>query len=129
MEHLNRTVKDHVAHLRANVAEKSIIQCSQSLKGIMEVCQHFDEQLMVRPDSTSHSKASVTRDENMIIQELTERYHVFDYIPGRTHPTFKSIRPSIAEHINKVSLVQWIQKKKTELQREITMATVFSHPV
>ena len=117
MEHLNRIVKDHVANLGPNVAIKSIIQCSKSLNGIMEVLQNVDDQLEVHPPSTAHGKASMTKDETLIIEELTKKWHVFDYISGRRHPTFKNIRPNIAEHIDKASLLQWINKKKraTEL--------------
>ena len=64
MEHLNRIVKDHVANLGANVAEKSILQCGKSLKGLMETCASFDKQFNVRPPSTSHSKVCVSGDED-----------------------------------------------------------------
>ena len=59
MEHLNRVVKDHVSNLGANVAEKSILQCGQSLKGLMEACSNFDEQVNLHKSSTSHTKAKL----------------------------------------------------------------------
>lgn len=118
MEHLHCIVKDHVANLGPNVATKSIIQCNKSLNGIMEVLQNVDDQLEVHPPSTAHGKASMTKDETLIIEELTKICHVFDHIPGRRHPTFKNIRPNITEHIDKASLLQWINKKKKKSYKE-----------
>ena len=59
MEHLNRTVKDHVGTLGANVAEHSILKCGHCLKGLLETCSNFDEKLGVAPSSTSHSKENI----------------------------------------------------------------------
>ena len=91
MKHLNRVVKDHVSNLGTNVAEKSILQCGQSLKGLMEACSNFDEQVNLHKSSTSHTKANASSDERIIIEELTGTSRVFDYIPGRVHPTFKTL--------------------------------------
>jgi hypothetical protein len=129
MEHHNRVVKDHVATLGANVAETPIIQCGQSLKGLLETCSNFDAQLQIRPSSTSHTRTSASSDEALIMKELTETSHVFDYIPGRIHPTFKNIHPSIAEHIDMGKLLQWIVKKKKALQDSIIKAKVFNHNI
>ena len=129
MEHLNRTIKDYVATLGANVAEQSILQCGRSLKGLIETCSNLDEQLGISPFSTSHNKANTSNDEKAIIKELTETSRVFNYVPGRNHKSFKSIRPSIAEHIDMTKLLQWIQKKRKGLQDNITKAMVFGHIV
>lgn len=129
MEHLNRTVKDHVTTLGANVAEQSILQCARSLKGLIETCSTFDAQLGLEPSSISHSKANTSKDEKVIIKELTETSRVFDYVPGRNHASFKSIHPSITEHINMTKLIQWIQKKKKGMQDNITKASIFGHSV
>lgn len=56
MEHLNRHVKDYVATLGPNVAESAILQCGQSLNGILEVCSQFDKEHGIHPDSMQHSK-------------------------------------------------------------------------
>ena len=50
MEHLNRTVKDYVASLGANVSESTILQCGSSLGGIMAVCDSFDKSTNVTPE-------------------------------------------------------------------------------
>lgn len=129
MEHLNRVVKDHVVTLGANVAESSIIQCRKSLKGLLETCSNFDAQLQIQSPSTGHTRASVAHDQELIMKELIETSRVFDYIPGRLHPTFKNIHPSIAEHIDMGKLFQWIAKKKNMLRENITKARIFNHKV
>ena len=52
MEHLNRTVKDCVANVDANVDESSIVQCGKSLNGIMNVYNAFDSVSGVSPITT-----------------------------------------------------------------------------
>lgn len=128
MEHLNRTVKEHIVSLGANVAEKSILQCGQSLKGLIETCENFDKEMQVR-SSSKHTKVSGANDEKVILKELTKTSHVFDYVPGRVHPSFKTLRPSIAEHIDKGKLLRWIKGKKKQLQDSISTARIFNHPV
>lgn len=66
-------------------------------------------------------------DEKLVIEELT-KFRVFDYIPGRCHSSFPNIHPSIAEHIDKAKLLKWIQKKKSELHHETTIAKTFLRP-
>ena len=129
MEHLNRVVKDNVATLGANVAESSILQCGRSLKRLMDTCSNFDEQLKVGQPHSSHTRASTTSDEALIMKELTETARVFDYTPGRIHPSFRNIHPSIAEHIDTQKLIQWLAKKKKELHDSIIKAKVFHHNI
>ena len=126
MEHLNRMVKDYVVNLGANVAEKSIIQCGQSLKGLLETCGNFDQQMQV-VSSIKHTRSSDTKDETIILKELIDKSHVFNYTPGRTHPSFKAIQPSIAEHVNTPKLVDWIKGKKEQMQQSISTARGFKH--
>lgn len=124
MEHLNRTVKDHIANLGANIAEKSILQCGESLKWLIETCKNFDEQMQTR-SSSKHTKGSDANDEKVILKELTKTSSVFDYVPGRVHPSFKAVRPSTAEHIDKAKLLWWIKGKKKLLQDSVCIARVF----
>ena len=40
MEHLNRTVKEYIAGVEANVSQSTIIQCRQLLGGMMTVMKN-----------------------------------------------------------------------------------------
>ena len=93
MEHLNRTLKDYLKGLGANVSEATITQTSKSLRNLMEVTSHFDSMCDIPPDSIYHTCKRYGKDLDMMIEELTERSRVFDYIPGRFHRLFKDIKP------------------------------------
>ena len=93
MEHLNRCVKDYIVGLGANVKEETVVQISKSLKGILSVCNNFDKESHVHPVSFHHTKKSSKKDEELVIKELTDHSHVFDYIPGRKHASFPNIQP------------------------------------
>ena len=127
MEHLNRAVKDYVANLGANSGEKPIIQCAKSLNGIMVACQQFDVENNISPQSIKHTRQSNAKYFDSILNKLVSSSSVFDYIPGRSHPTFKGIQPSIAQCINSKKLLTWLKKQKVRLQREIILAQAYGH--
>ncbi len=126
MEHLNRSVKEYVGNLGANVSESTILQCGRSLKGIQGVCSAFDKEAEVHPTFRSHTKASAREDERRILQELTEKSRVFDYIPGRHHRSFRSIKPNIADHINKKAFLERMQTKKQALISSQTLQVLWT---
>ena len=128
MEHLNRTVKDYVANIGANVNESSFVQCGKSLSGIMAVCDAFDSTSGVSPMSQAHSQPSAATDEKKIIQELTESSSVFDYIPGRVHKTFQSIQPNIVPNMDKQALITYLKEQLKALLKQQTFAKVYGHP-
>ena len=127
MEHLNRTVKDYVANVGANVDESSIVQCGKSLNGIMNVCDAFDSVSGVSPMIQAHSGPNVATDEKKIIKELTESSSVFDYIPGRVHKTFPSIQPNVVPNMDKKALVNYIKEQQKALLKQQTFARVYGH--
>ena len=106
MEHLNRVLKDYVVNLGANKGEKTIIQCGKSLAGIMGLCQEFDVENNLAPQSVEHTKAK------HVLKELVSSFHVFDYVPGRFHKSFKGIQPNIANSIDMENLLKWLHDKQ-----------------
>ena len=70
MEHLNHVLKDYVVNLGANKGEKTIIQCGKSLAGIMGLCQEFDVENNLAPQSVEHTKASYAKDLSVWIMFL-----------------------------------------------------------
>ena len=105
-EYLNRTVKDYVANVGANVDESSI--CSVAKVWTVS-WMSFDSVSGVSPMSQAHSGFNVATDEKKIIKELTKSSSVFDYIPGRVHKTFPSIQPNVVPNMNKKALVNYIK--------------------
>lgn len=114
MEHLNRCVKDYIVGLGANVKEETIIQISKSLKGVLSVCNNFDKECHVHPVSLHHTKKSSKKDEELVIKELTDHSHVFDYIPGRKHASFPNIQPHVANCLDTDKMFKWLKKKQSK---------------
>ena len=114
MEHLNRTLKDYLKGLGANVSDSTILQAGKSLRGLMELTKHFDKICDISPDSIHHTKYSPGNNQEMIISELGES-RVFDYVPGRYHPSFKDIKAHISSSINTSKLVSMIKKHQQSI--------------
>lgn len=126
-EHLNRALKTAVAGIGANIAPKTILQCGRSLKGLMDVEDIFDKEHGIHQVSTKHTCSSVVKDEDAILEELQQKSHVFDYIPGRVHHTFSSIDPNPALSIDKEKLFSIITRYKLDLQRKANVARLYKH--
>ena len=84
-EHINRTLKDYICGLGANVTEDTIVSISKSLQSLLYICQEADKALGLPPVSLYHTSKSSLKDETLVIEELVKKSHVFDYIPGRKH--------------------------------------------
>lgn len=82
-EHINRTAKDLCTWTRS--CEASIMQCGSSLEGMSAVVTNFDRVNSVRPSSSEHTRASTASDINLVLEQLTIKSRVFDYIPRRVH--------------------------------------------
>lgn len=82
--------------LGANVTERSVIQSAKSLKGIIDVADHFDQISGVTSSSIQHTLKSNSKDQAMILEQLTTKSQVFGYIPGCQHcsKSFANITPN-----------------------------------
>ena len=110
MEHLNRTLKDYLKGLGANISDNTILQTGKSLRGLMELITYFDTICDITPDSIHHTKHSPSKDEELIMKELTSESKVFDYIPGRHHRSFKDIKAHVSSSIDTFKLVTMIKR-------------------
>ena len=115
MEHLNRLVKDFMIGLGANVSETTIINCSKSLKGVIEACDNFDNSCGASTISMYHTQKSSQADEDKIIEELTSTSRVFDYVPGRHHYSFQQIKPHISQDVNATAMFSWLRNHKKKI--------------
>ena len=127
-EHINRSLKDTLAGLGANINPDTIIQCGKSLKGLMDTVNNFDKEHSIHAVSTQHTRASVVKDENVILDELVKS-KVFDYIPGREHRTFKGIVPNLAVSVNKEKLFSTINGYKRDLKCKANVAKLYKHNI
>ena len=131
MEHLNRTVKEYIAGVGANVSQNTIIQCGQSLDGMMTITKNYDKVNNVHPSSGKHTKKSQRKDEELILHELNERSRVFDYVPGRSHSCkkFDRVEPNVATKIDKTKLFQWLSDKKKAAVKSVKFGQLFGHSI
>ena len=122
MEHLNRTLKDYLAGLGANISDATILQTGKSLHGIME---YFDRICNIAPDSISHTQRSTSKDEELILKELISESRVFDYVPGCHHQLFQDIKAHISSSIDTFKLVTMIKKHQRAIADYINLKDIF----
>lgn len=124
MEHLNRTLKDYLMGLGANISESTICQTSKSLRNLMDISAHFDYICNIPRQSIYHTSQCYGRDLDLILEELTSKSHVFDYVPGRAHRSFPTIKPHISQHIDIDKLFVWINKHKAKLANQVKLRNI-----
>lgn len=125
LEHLNRTLKDFVKSIGANVTSSTVVQASKSLKCLFNIGTHFDLICGVNPVSLHHTKASAKDDRDKILKQLVSDSQVFDYIPGRYHKTFKKIHPHISSHIDATELIAWIKRTRNNIANRHELRKIF----
>lgn len=123
-EHLNHALETAGDGMGTNVAKNTILLCGKSLNGIMQMANNFDLESEVHPVSTQHTCSLLMKDEDTVLEELVDKSHVFDYIPGRQHRTFA---PNLAVSVNKDKLCTTIKKYKQELQCKANVAKFYHH--
>ena len=126
MEHLNRTLKDYLGGLGPNASEKNMVQMSKSLRGLMDVTKYFDDISEISPESISHTKYSNNKDAQLILKELTTESKVFDYIPGRFHKSFKSIKSHISKHLDTHDLINTIKRHQQSIADHMDLKSILS---
>ena len=123
MDHLNRTLKDYLLGLGANISESTIIQISRSLRKLMAVTTHLDSVCGIHKESIYHTCKDASTDLQLIIDEL-QKSQVFDYIPGRYHKTFQNIKPHISAHIDTDKLFSWIQGHQKKISNSMKLRNI-----
>ena len=127
MEHLNRTLKDYLSNTGANISESSITRAGKSLHGLFHISTQFDRTSGVNPELLHHTKREYGKDLELILHELVNTSHVFDYIPGRCHSTFKNIEPHITSHLDTDKLMQWLKLQVRNISRTVQLRNIY-HP-
>ena len=94
---------------------------------LLQTVDNFDFKSELHPASTMHTKSALTKDEHAVLEELVNISHVFDYIPGHQHHTFKSIAQNLALSVNKEKLCTTINKYNQELKHKANVAKFCNH--
>ena len=109
MEHLNRVVKDCLRGLGANQTDTAILRIGRALGTIVPVLTKFDESNNVPAISGAHTRKSMQRDQNVIVDEL-KKNKVFKHIASRKHKTFPKPR-NVLHGRDKKYLQEWMTEK------------------
>lgn len=87
MEHLIKLVKESIRSLRANKTIKGIDRVGKALGTLAPVLANFDVDNMVTVRSGMHKEASITKDRDMLLNELL-KCRVFEERGDRKHVSF-----------------------------------------
>jgi len=127
MEHLNRTLKDYLSNVGANISESSIVRTSESLHALLQISTQFDHSSGIDPVTLHHTRQEYGKDLELILKELVVNSRVFDYVPGRYHQSFKTIKPHITSHIDTNKLMRWIQNHVRKISKSVQLNNLY-HP-
>ena len=104
MEHFNRLCKTAVENLGANKTEKAIQRVGKVIGVLEEVITNYDNLYHVTGSSSGHKRQSYEKDVRIVLDEISERSHVFSIQPGRNHSCFKALTVNIIGSINQPDL-------------------------
>ena len=101
LEHLNRRLKGMVSNLHSNVHKSAIDRAAKSIGIVHDLCQRFEEHSGIVPESDLHSKPSVSKDIDLVLQVIEEQ-RIFEEHPGRKHVSFSKIKPILQQSPTKI---------------------------
>ena len=78
MEHLNRVAKDAIRGLGANKTERAIERVGKAIGTLAPLLESFDQKINVKEVSGSHRRASMKKDIEEVVNELTTHAVFFD---------------------------------------------------
>ena len=114
IEHLNRTCKEAIQHLGANLTPQAIVQCGKAIGKLTKLEECFDKMNGIAT-SGSHTRRSDGEDFEKIVQELMAK-EVFKIHPGRQHSKFPKFQSNgIISSIKKNKFQKWMDDHLSEL--------------
>ena len=81
-----------------HVTEGTVVSCSKSLKGILDVCNNMDEVCGVIPESIHHTRRGSQTDQDMVLADYIPDCHQYS-----THTTLH-----VADSIEAKNLIEWV---------------------
>ena len=114
MEHTIKATKVLINGMGANKTQKAVQRATSSVGGVQCICQSYDKNSDVTPNSTAHSRKTAKVDELCMVQDL-QTLQPFKAIPGRCHATFSNIRSSPTLSLDWPAFYQWLNKHKKRM--------------
>ena len=119
MEHLNKVLKRLVLGLGANCTVTTMVNISKCIGMLQEVTSTIDKQLQITPEQSHHARLQSNEDEQLILIEIAEKSHVFQYVPGRQHSAYPTLSSSILHSLDADKYISWIQSQRCKVAAEL----------
>ena len=114
MDHTIKAPKVLINGMGANKTQKAVQRVTCSVGGVQSICQSYDRNSGVTPNSTAHSRNTAKVDELCMVQDL-KNLQPFKAVPGRCHATFSNIKSSPTLSIDWPAFYQWLDKHKKRM--------------
>ena len=108
MEHTIKATKVLINGMGANKTQKAVQRATSSVGGVQCICQSYDKNSDVTPNSTAHSRKTAKVDELCMVQDLNN-LQPFRAVPGRCHATFSNMKSSPTLSIDWPAFYQWLK--------------------
>ena len=114
MEHLNRVLKDGIRGLGANKTDRAITRLGKCIDSVDQVLTNFDVHHNVHTTSDYHTAASLQKDIDIIVEELSKNVRPFSHTKGRCHKKIK-VTKHLTKTLDKEVFQSWMGNKWKQL--------------
>lgn len=113
--HINRACKTVMKNLGSNLTETSLDRVGKCIGPLVNVTNRFDSETGVVPENALHSAASVQKDLDAIVAQLTQE-DVFEDSKGRKHKSFPKLTGKVYMNLKSEALLIWMRSKALNLK-------------
>ena len=113
-EHMNKLFKDIIAHMGANVTEKTVQRAARSVTTLTKVMQVFDKQTGISVQNKAHADRQDDNDVSKVADVLIKE-NLLEIKPGRKLSQFPGFDPNPLSGLDWAQMETWIGRKKKEL--------------
>ena len=110
----NCEMKKLIQSMGANKTEKAIVRASKATGGVTEIVEAFEQQVNIRPRSTSHSHKSSADDEQLITKDLQD-VRPFKEEDGRKFESFVSVSHNPTHSFDRAKFTAWVDQHKKNI--------------
>ena len=114
-ENRNNEMKKLIQSMGANKTENAITRASKATGGVTKIVQAFEQQVNIRPKSTSHSHKSSAKDEQLISKDLRD-LRPFKEEDGRTFESFVNMSHDPTHSFDRAKFTTWVDRHKNNIE-------------
>ncbi|XP_070548874.1 uncharacterized protein [Ptychodera flava] len=110
LEHQNKYFKEDVKSFGGKLTEKAVNRVSRAAHSTEKILKNLDLEIKLDRPSGHHTVASNEKDLSMIVDNLHNNGRVFNFTPGRFHPSFPSFTRDPFNGLDVSKIKKWISK-------------------